>query len=185
LSPPGSRMKEVAAPDARRNGVSLQLWRPPRSRDIMEDPYVLERNNERFSVDISRANPRRALGGNSNWRGRVHACELLIIESLQKFHHTKVTISRSSVPRSGRYHTFDERWRRTWRRDLTGCFLRRYGGGPVFATIDVCRTTRTSRPCVVSRVLSRAIAGEGVGRPQPRRAGRPGREAASADESGI
>jgi len=52
------------------------------------DPYVLERDGQRFVVDyVPGASRTRAFGGNSNWRGPVWMpVNMLLIDSLREFH---------------------------------------------------------------------------------------------------
>jgi hypothetical protein len=58
------------------------------SRAHREDPYTLQLGDARYRVDYEPAESRTGyFGGNSNWRGPIwFPLNLLIIESLQKFH---------------------------------------------------------------------------------------------------
>ena len=96
------------------------------SRFHQENPYVLQINGQRFSVDYEPSESRSVLfGGNSNWRGPVwFPINFLIIESLQKFHHYYGDDFKIECPTgSNNYRTLSDVARDLSRR-LTRIFLR-------------------------------------------------------------
>jgi len=103
-------------------------------------PYVLEWDQQRFSVEYQPGESTSGLfGGNSNWRGPIWMpVNFLIIESLQKFHHYYGDDFTVECPTgSGRYHTIGEVASELATR-LTRLFLRNEEGRrPVFG--DNCR----------------------------------------------
>jgi hypothetical protein len=131
----GSRMKKVLRRMLDETEFLSNYGVRALSRHHREHPYVLEWNNERFSVEYQPGESTSGLfGGNSNWRGPVWMpLNYLIIESLQKFHHYYGDDFKVECPTgSGRYHTIDEVATELAAR-LTRIFLRNNAGErPVF-----------------------------------------------------
>jgi hypothetical protein len=105
------------------------------SRHHREHPYILDWNDQRFSVEYEPGESNSGLfGGNSNWRGPIWMpMNYLIIESLQKFHHYYGDDFRVECPTgSQRYLTIAEVASELATR-TTRIFLRDENGGrPVF-----------------------------------------------------
>ena len=129
------------------------------SRYHRDRPYTLEWNGQRFSVEYQPGESTSGLfGGNSNWRGPIWMpVNYLIIESLQKFHHYYGDDFKVECPTgSGRYHTIDEvasELATRAERDLPPeC---RWGAARIRQQPPPSGRPTLSRPCAVSRVLSR------------------------------
>lgn len=81
------------------------------SKHHQQHPYLWKVNGREYSVDYEPAESRSGLfGGNSNWRGPVWLpINLLIVESLQKFHHYYGDDLKVECPTgSGHYMNLDE-----------------------------------------------------------------------------
>ena len=100
------------------------------SRHHREHPYTFWLDGDPITVAYEPAESRsRIFGGNSNWRGPVwFPVNLLLIESLQKFHHYYGDDFKVECPTgSGRYRTLDEVAEELTNR-LAGIFLRNQEG---------------------------------------------------------
>jgi hypothetical protein len=96
------------------------------SRYHLEHPYTFRLDGDEITVRYEPAESgSRIFGGNSNWRGPVwFPANLLLIESLQKFHHYYGDDFRVECPTgSGRLRTLDEVAEELTCR-LAGIFLR-------------------------------------------------------------
>jgi hypothetical protein len=108
------------------------------SRVHLAQPYVLELDGQRFSVDYEPAESTNTLfGGNSNWRGPVwFPVNYLLIESIQKLHWYYGDDLKVECPTgSGRMLTLWEVSVELSRR-LAALFLRDGGRRPAFGDCD-------------------------------------------------
>jgi Glycosyl hydrolase family 63 C-terminal domain len=136
------------------------------SRHHQDHPYILDWNDQRFTVEYQPGESTSGLfGGNSNWRGPIWMpVNYLIIESLQKFHHYYGDDFKVECPtNSGHFHTIDEVATELSRR-LGGIFLRNeQGERPVFGTNRRLQDDPNFRDHVLFHEYFHGDSGRGVG----------------------
>ncbi len=131
-----------------------------------ETPYVFHTNGQAFTVTYQPGESDSNLfGGNSNWRGPVwFPVNLLIIESLQKFHHYYGDDFKVECPTgSGKYATLLEIANELSQR-LTRLFLRDQNGRrPVFGDVEKFQTDPHFRDHILFYEYFHGDSGRGVG----------------------
>jgi hypothetical protein len=136
------------------------------SRIHKDHPYVLNIDGHEYRVDYEPAESSTGLfGGNSNWRGPIwFPVNLLLVESLQKFHHYLGDGFTVECPTgSGRTMTLWEVAGEISRR-LTRIFLRDESGRrPVFGRLDKFQADPHWRDLVLFHEYFHGDNGAGVG----------------------
>ena len=167
------------------------------SRHYLDQPYVLRRAGQDFTVRYEPGESRSTLfGGNSNWRGPIwFPVNFLIIESLQRFHHYYGIDFKVEYPaNSGDYSTLLEIADGLTER-LTRLFLRDdQGRRPVFGSYQQMQTDPNFRDYLLFYEYFNGDTGCGLGAShqtgwtgliakllQPRRP-EPGAEPVAADQ---
>ena len=136
------------------------------SRFHQENPYMLRVNGTQYRVDYEPGESSSGLfGGNSNWRGPIwFPVNLLIIESLQKFHHYfgddfKVEFPTGSGNMKTLWEVADELSRR-----ITNIFLRDdKGNRPVFGNSEKFQKDPHWRDLILFHEYFHGDSGRGAG----------------------